>query len=80
VCGPQELYQLPHILMYRVVMVRNVIGKVVRDPGPLTKYQEVRSLTNARLRNTAASPHDLWKYHIPFFLATAEEQAPERIF
>jgi len=60
-------------------MAGNVIGQVVRDPGLSTEHQEVGGLTSTGVRGTAVGPHDLRKYHIPFFLATAKEQAPERI-
>jgi len=60
-------------------MVENVVGQVVRDPGLLTEHQEVGGLTSTGVRSTAVGRHDLRKHHIPFFLATAEEQAPEGI-
>jgi len=77
-CDPHSLYQLSHILMHRVIMVGNVIGQVVRDPGLLTKHQEVRGLTSTGVRSTAVGSHDLRKYNISF-LATTKEQALERI-
>jgi len=43
VCDPHAFYRLPHILMYRVIVVRNVIGKVIGDPGLSTEHQEVGS-------------------------------------
>jgi len=37
VCSPHAFYQLPHILMYRVIVVGNMVRKVVGDPGSLDR-------------------------------------------
>jgi len=59
VCGLHTLYQFTHVPVCRTIKVRNVIGKVVRDAGLSTKYQELGRSTSTVVWGAPVSSHNL---------------------
>jgi len=60
--------------MYRVVVVGNVVGQVVRDSGISNENKKLEILQRTGVKCTAVSLHNLQEHCVSFFLVMAEEQ------